>query len=307
MFIDNAIIVASWARSMPVGRNWGDKLNPVLINQLSGSPVVHEKSVLGWEDRPVFKVVGSALGGARENDIIWGMGFINSTAVPPQVPLSVTAVRGPKSRDRLLENNVPCPEVYGDPAILYPLIYAPKSDVQYEYGIIHHFRENDAIPPAKIRNEKSVLYIDVLGDINTFVDQILSCRVVVSSSLHGVICAHSYGVDALWMKASNLPLGDDFKFFDYFSSIGYPDVVPVKIDDQGFVVLDGHDASAFVPRIDGDLLIEHCPFLSKKKKRDWQRKRLRLAKAGQRGTIFSADVRETPARGGKIRKWLKGR
>ncbi|MBL8578920.1 MAG: polysaccharide pyruvyl transferase family protein [Mesorhizobium sp.] len=307
MFIDSAIIVASWAQSVPVRKNWGDKLNPVLINRLSGKPVVHEKAVLGWEDRPVFKVVGSGLGGVRENDIIWGMGFISSTAIPSQVPLSVTAVRGPKSRQRLLENNVSCPEVYGDPAILYPLTYTPKVDVRYEYGIIHHFRENDAIPPAKIKNEKSVLYIDVLGDINTFVDQILSCRVVVSSSLHGLICAHSYGVNALWMKASDLPLGDDFKFFDYFSSIGYPDVDPVKIDDQGFLMLGGHDASRFMPRIDGDLLIEHCPFLSKTKKRDWQRKRQRLASAGQRGTIFNADMPDTPARSGKIRMWLKGK
>lgn len=290
MFIDNGIIVATWPRELPVGRNWGDKLNPVLINKLSGLPVVHEKHVLGWEDRPVHRVIGSALGGMRENSIIWGMGFLNAETMPAKAPLSIRAVRGPKSRTKLLQHGFNCPDVYGDPAILYPLIYRPKQEAFHDYGIIHHFRENGKIPPAEVRGNASVIHIDVCGDINTFIDQVTSCRTIISSSLHGVICAHSYGIDALWMKASDLPLGDDFKFFDYFASIGYPDVEPVQIDDEGFLDLTGHDASSFKPHIDGDLLIEACPFLAKKQRRYWQTKRSQLARMGLKGTIFNSQT-----------------
>jgi hypothetical protein len=45
----------------------------------------------------------------------------------------------------------------------------------------------------------------------------------VSSSLHGIIIAHSYGIPAAWIAISEIHgsgVSADFKFLDYYSSVG---------------------------------------------------------------------------------------
>jgi hypothetical protein len=48
-----------------------------------------------------------------------------------------------------------------------------------------------------------------------------SCRRIISSSLHGIIFAHAFDIPAAWVKISPRVIGDGFKFFDYYSSIGF--------------------------------------------------------------------------------------
>jgi exopolysaccharide biosynthesis predicted pyruvyltransferase EpsI len=50
-------------------------------------------------------------------------------------------------------------------------------------------------------------------------DQISSCELVVTSSLHGLICAHAYGIPTVWAKSINPLIGDNVKFYDYFQSV----------------------------------------------------------------------------------------
>ena len=286
MYWDNSIIAAYWSRSKAVKANWGDKLTPVLIHGLTGLPVAHVDDILGWQDRQVFRIIGSGLSTIKPNQVVWGMGFIDGTTSAPNNPGPIYAVRGPKSRRRLLEAGIGCPEVYGDPAILYPLIYWPKIEVSHEFGVIQHCREVDVIPPPKVSSGKSVINIDVRSDINKFVDQILSCRVIISSSLHGIICAHSYGIPAFWVKASDLPVGDDFKFYDYFSSLGISDLMPIVTDPQGYCVIPSDLKDNNFSLINVDKLIDVCPFMSAKQKRHWQRKRRNMIRDGAKGTIF---------------------
>ena len=56
--------------------------------------------------------------------------------------------------------------------------------------------------------------------IENFINQVLECEKIVSTSLHGIICAHAYNIPACWMKIGNRLIGDDVKFFDYFESVG---------------------------------------------------------------------------------------
>jgi exopolysaccharide biosynthesis predicted pyruvyltransferase EpsI len=58
------------------------------------------------------------------------------------------------------------------------------------------------------------------SDYKKVIHNITSCKKVISSSLHGVICAHAYGIPAAWVNPNRKLKGDDIKFKDYFESVG---------------------------------------------------------------------------------------
>ena len=60
----------------------------------------------------------------------------------------------------------------------------------------------------------------ITNDVVRTTNEILECECIISSSLHGLIVPHAYGIKALWMKFSDKLSGDNTKFYDYFESIG---------------------------------------------------------------------------------------
>ena len=267
--------------------NWGDLLNSELIFHLARQPVVNEADVMGWGSRPVYRVIGSGLAKAKSNHIIWGMGFIDKSSVPRHRPALVCAVRGPLSRKRLLDLDISCPEVYGDPAILYPLFYDPKVQKVHDFGIIQHFREVKKIPPPLGPKGSSCTHIDICSGIQGVVDQVKACRAIISSSLHGIVCAHAYGIPAYWLKASDLPLGDDFKFHDYYASIGHDHVQPATVGEDGIVDLQNSSPLPAASRIRFADLVKSCPFIDSERRATIFRAFKRKKEAGAAGTIFS--------------------
>ena len=124
-------------------------------------------------------------------------------------------VRGPYTKKRVEFFGGHCPDIYGDPALLLPLIVDP-SEKKYEVGIVPHnidFKfvsenySNDNIIGLGTRNYTKVI------------DKITQCESIISSSLHGIICAHAYGIPAAWVKPNTKLKGDDVKFEDYFASV----------------------------------------------------------------------------------------
>ena len=60
---------------------------------------------------------------------------------PPQA--TILAVRGPITRQLLQDQNISCPEVYGDPAIVLPRYYQPEISETFQAGLIlHHSQEH---------------------------------------------------------------------------------------------------------------------------------------------------------------------
>jgi pyruvyltransferase len=195
--------------------NFGDHLSKVLIEQIVQSPIDCETFVHPPES--LLFGIGSLLEHAKNQDIVWGSGFLFEHRDDWDVnQIDVRAVRGPLTRQILIEKGIACPEIYGDPALLFPRYFPQfkRQDAIYDYIIIPHIGEMYLFLPYKNVVFPSEPWDEVL-------DKILKSKLVISSSLHGIVLAEAYGIPArMLMMNLNTSL---FKFKDYYAGTGRPD------------------------------------------------------------------------------------
>jgi pyruvyltransferase len=241
-------------------KNFGDTLSPLLIEGLSGKKVFRVNPV--FYKKPHLMAVGSILERARSFSMIWGSGLISKDAMCIEKPKHIYAVRGPDTRKRLLENNIDCPEVYGDPALLIPRVYSPPIKKKYRLGIIPHFVDQDS-SWLKTLNDPDILIIDVLQKSPLrFIDELLSCERIAASSLHGLIVADAYGIPSVWLKFSDDISGGSFKFIDYFKSVGRKDREPLTVLSETTVTAIEDQFYDYKTDIDLDALFNAFPYKS---------------------------------------------
>ena len=279
-----APLVISWPAREHVRYNWGDKLSPTLVRMLTGRQPTH-KNAPAVQGASRYYVIGSGMAAARTKDTVWGSGYISEETANNSARPRICAVRGPLTRAALLARGKDCPEIYGDPAVLLPLFYNPEVAPTYDIGIIQHCREAGLEPLPMFPTGLSVRLIDINGGIEEVVDAILSCRQIFSSSLHGLIAAHTYGVPATWIKFSDRPLGDGFKFKDYWASIGRDAVEPVVVGSATLDPTSGISTPGQI-RIDLFALIAACPFIDTARKDELLARARSLAQTGRDGAIF---------------------
>lgn len=166
--------------------------------------------------------VGSILQHAKSGDVIWGTGvnpydyqdfWLNYKKT--SITLSVLAVRGPITRDVLIARQVSCPPVFGDPAILLPLVY-PKGEKSASGALlVPHLRDYPRYS-ANSSLRLGLRIVNPASDWREVVESMLSAELVVSSSLHGIIVAEAYGIPAIWFRPSQ---GEGYlKYQDYYGS-----------------------------------------------------------------------------------------
>lgn len=270
---DKFIILRSWFiqwGNSVVSRNFGDDLNFFLISALSGKKVVAISNIFHSKVLKSIMCVGSILEYSNKYTIVWGSGAMYGDANKfQQRPLEVCAVRGPLSRKYLQSLNIPCPAVYGDPALLLPKIYKPHYvDKKWKVGIIPHISDlNNSIINSFQKKEEGVVIIklnkyDIWTDV---IDEIVACDVILSSSLHGLIISDAYCVPNVWIKLSDKVEGNGFKFKDYFLSVNRNTEGPVTINtinDLIEAIRLGDNYRQIV--WDYKPLLESCPFVIKK-------------------------------------------
>lgn len=239
--------------------NWGDALNPWLVSMLSGREVVMTKEPYLRK----YLVIGSTLGLANENVEVWGSGFIKENETLDVLPRKIHAVRGPLTRKALLDSGIPCPEVYGDPALLLPKFFNPDIPKIHNVGVIPHYIEKNHPWIVHLRDQPGVNVIDIDSGLEEVVRQVKSCRVIASSSLHGLICSDAYGVPNVWIKLTDNIIGGDFKFRDYRLSIGAPDPIPLVVTDNLSINEVMKHAVKYEVKLNLNDLMNACPFLER--------------------------------------------
>lgn len=198
--------------------NFGDRLTPIIIEYFLGElPEYVEINETGK-----LLAIGSILTYMKENDVIWGAGVIEDVGVEAPKGVTFLAVRGPISREAIIPMNI-VPEIYGDPALLLPLMYNPKIEKTHEVGIIPHYIDKDLV---RAKNGEKV--IDIEAGWKEVINEVLSCKKIISSSLHGIIIAEAYGIPAVWSVYSNQIIGGQVKFQDYFLGTGRERQEPLK-------------------------------------------------------------------------------
>jgi hypothetical protein len=244
--------------------NFGDLLSPWVVEKLTGRQVM-----LADRDQPHYTVIGSILNECTDSSIAWGTGTYGSEGVRElSRKMRITAVRGPLTRSKLAADHgfgLPVPEVYGDPALLAPLVYRPEVPKTHEYGFVVRWSERRW---ARATYGPDIKLIDFArSDIEAVIRDLLSCRKIITSSLHGLIVADAYGIPNAWLS-SGTPRGGEYKFYDYFASVK-KFRTPQRFDAAAAKEVTGDllesvftfqgDAIDFDPRP----LLDACPFLQR--------------------------------------------
>lgn len=205
--------VPTWWPTRPKPGNLGDILTPVILGRLD-IPV----EWYPFEEAELI-ATGSILGKARAGISVFGSGAMTKAAAPhPEAQL--WAVRGPRSLEIARMAGADVSETaLGDPALLLPFVHAPYIERCHPLGLVPHYVDREeavslTLPPG-------TRFINVLrADPLEVVDEIQSCEAVVSSSLHGLIVAQTYGIPYAWMRLSDKLNGDDTKFYDFAEAVG---------------------------------------------------------------------------------------
>ena len=179
------------------------------------------------QEVPNLMLVGSLIHECDIRTHLCGMGLILPHIKCANRPDTVHAVRGPLTRYFLQRQGVLVPEIYGDPGVLLPEVIPPSDDApEYAFGLIPHYVDKKR-PVVELLRMQGVHILDVFAPVAEFVQELQKCEVLLFSSLHGIILAHAYGRKALWVWMSNDVIGNGFKFYDYYLSIGVsPEEVP---------------------------------------------------------------------------------
>ena len=198
-----------WSGNSNGTGNFGDVITPLLFDYFN---INYEFSENSFEAISTGSIARRAVNGT----VVLGSGIITKhDKLCPSADWRF--VRGPYTRNKLIELGANfVPRVYGDPGLLLPLIAKPSKPL-HSIGIVPHFTEYHKW--SKRLKDYFVIDLKTKDPLNV-IEQITSCERIISSSLHGIICAHAYGIPAAWIRLSDNLKGDSVKFDDYYAGVG---------------------------------------------------------------------------------------
>jgi len=281
----------SWAGSTAAMDylNIGDALSAVMVALLAGRDIERVPSKSNSLRMACVGTIGHGFAGGE----VWFWGTGASPWKNPSAPrkdwqsfsgagengFTVTATRGPLSEHLLTGKPEGAVGVYGDPVWLLPRFYAPVPVKKWKLGVIVHLSElADRDPETHVKSELQRYSIpeslkDHIHLINTVtpismtsikdkIDEILACDRIVSTSLHGMVFAESYGIPCLHFPLhgpeQGLHVRDldancdlDLRIIDLYRGLGMTEL-PVYAQDRNHVT-DWDDLmaaidSAWVPK-----------------------------------------------------------
>lgn len=219
-------------------QNFGDYLSPLIVEMVSGKKVVHA------EPRDADMIaIGSIL--AKERKArgwlwkrklhIWGSGTDKASRAFSAHHF-YHAVRGNITRSQI--KGQPQNPALGDPGLLVDQLYKGGGNIEKKYGlgVIPHFVDQQDPRVQEILSLPHTRLINVFSPVEQVVREIRQCNFVLSSSMHGLIVADSFGIPNRRMPFSS-GIISDLKFDDYYSAFGLScpaSVTPEEVIEDGW-------------------------------------------------------------------------
>lgn len=196
-------IRAYWWRPAKSPWNFGDELGAIILKKLgykvqrvafAKADVLLTGTMLDPAEskNPTATVVGT--GSGHTHDAVHSF--------------NVLAVRGALTAKAL---GVDAP--MGDLGLLASRIWH-KEPARYNVGVVRHYVDQEEYPFADI-------VIDATEPAEEIIKKISSCRVILSSSLHGIIIADSYGIPNMRIARDDVITGD-WKWMDHKTALIKP-------------------------------------------------------------------------------------
>lgn len=211
--------------------NFGDLLNPYLLENIFGRIDLEYSRFYNAD----YFFIGSILEKIVDNNFtfkkqikkemsskltVYGSGFITEQKTLKEFynrKLILKALRGKKTLARFEKNlNKTLSIPLGDPGLLTSKIKY-DSVKKYKLGIIPHYVDKDNPYLDLFKKNEDFLIINVAEDPEVCIKKILSCEVIFSSAMHGLIVADSFGIPNRRLIFSDLITGGNYKFEDYYS------------------------------------------------------------------------------------------
>jgi len=204
--------------------NVGDMYGKFLVESLLNTEIIHHttipKNMLSTDN--VFQIAGSTISDSNKNTVILGTGIILNTVMIESFK-DCYLVRGKFTLNKLKSNH-PTYDFskvkLGDPGLTLSYFINTNIEKKYDYGIMLHYADMQFLKTYftdECLNKVKIIDVDNANVIDV-ANQMLQCKKIISSSLHGIIFSHSLGIPVSWIRLEKTKLTpDDIKFYDYLS------------------------------------------------------------------------------------------
>lgn len=204
-------------------KNFGDEFPKDLIPAIFHRRIIPQSNVKNVDLLSVGSVLFELPNIQSHKKVYcWGSGFISNESIENEIEnqkkVNFVAVRGKYTLTRIKSaQNKPIP--LGDPGILANLVYPASPQKLHKVGVVPHYIDANHPIVEKLRQDKRFFIIDPLDPPALVANQISSCDFILSSSLHGLIFADSYGIPNAHVNFSDKVYGGEYKFKDYDSGV----------------------------------------------------------------------------------------
>ena len=199
----NKTIYAYWWRPRSGPHNFGDELGAIILRKL-GYKV--KRVAFAKADVLLTGTMLDPAEGKNPNATIVGTG--SGHTHDAEHNFTVLAVRG-----ALTAKALGVEATMGDLGLLASRIWH-KEPTRYNVGVVRHYVDKNEYPFADI-------VIDATEPAEDVIKKISSCRVILSSSLHGIIVADSYGIPNMRVARDDVITGD-WKWLDHTTALIKP-------------------------------------------------------------------------------------
>ena len=212
-----------WWRAPNGPKNLGDEISPLVFRHVSGR-LVRYAQISECDGIAIGSVFNPRQASRRKRShpqVIWGSGTLKRRpARYDNLRVEIVALRGPKTAGEIDG----CPDIpFGDPGLFVREIWPTDSSGKVPIGIIPHFsmRNSDKVKTLASKLNGSIVVNLTDPDFSETFRQIASCKLVISSSLHGLIFADAYGIPSLFWN--EIGPENEWKYQDYFQGVGRVD------------------------------------------------------------------------------------